>query len=348
MSALRRLVLLSLVPLVLAACSTTRTGSPQAGTGGYASSGSLSTVLAKPLSWDKLDELEAWLDVRGSRASAHDRNEARLALGEGLSAYARRDVGTQSAAVLDIRSQRATADFREVLTDGGASSAQRARARNGIALLESGSTATASARVPRTTAGGTTDLITRGQWGASPEVPRYMSRHRAPWSKITIHHTAMPLGGSTTLAARAGELRTIQRGHLNKPEGWGDIGYHFLIDPEGRVYEGRRLTWRGAHVGGQNDHNLGVCLLGNFETTRPTSAALASLERLVDELRAEHRIPRSAVTYHKEWPTANTACPGRHLAPWVESYRGGSPGLVFHSHPTPATRRVSGGGGTVR
>ena len=114
-----------------------------------------------------------------------------------------------------------------------------------------------------------------------------------------------------------------QRGHLNKPEGWGDLGYHFMIDPEGRIFEGRRLVWRGAHVGGMNDHNLGICLMGNFDEIRPTAAAISSLERLLDDLRAQNGIPRSAVTWHRAWPSANTVCPGDNLEPYVRRYRDG-------------------------
>ena len=342
------LLLLLFLALSQLACTTTRSSSSSGGSAQY-SMGSLSAILARPLSWEKLDDLEGWLDRSGPYASARDRNEARLALAEGRASFARQDKGSTSAAVLGMRRERARSDFQLVLADAGASSAQRARAKNGISLLGSGSTTTASV----SSAGSPSNLgiISRAAWGASPEVPRHMSRHVAPWSKITVHHTAMPLGASSSRAARCGELRTIQRAHLNKPEGWGDVGYHYLIDPEGRIYEGRRLAWRGAHVAGKNDHNLGVCLLGNFDEYRPTSAALASLERLLDDLRTRHRIPRNQVTYHKEWPSANTACPGHHLAPWVESYRGGA-GLAFHHTPSttprPSAPRPSTGGGVVR
>lgn len=283
---------------------------------------SLSAILARPLSWEKLDDLETWLTRYGDRASGPDRNSARLALADGRASFARRDQGQVAAAVLATRKGLARDAYNAVLSDPAATSYQRERASSGVATLGNvwaGAPTTAS--TPRV--GTSLSIIPRQSWGAAREVPRHMSRHVAPWSVITVHHTAMPLGSSSTLAGRSAELRTIQRAHLNRPEGWGDVGYHFLIDPEGRIYEGRRLSWRGAHVGGQNDHNLGVCLLGNFNEYKPTPAAIRSLERLLDDLRAKNGIPRSNVRYHRDWPTANTECPGDGLVPVVENYRRG-------------------------
>lgn len=348
-SARHALVLLSLLLLAFGqtACSTTRTSQSSTSSGyGYGAPVSLSALLARPLSWEKLDDLEAWIDQRGYRASDRDRNEARLALAEGRAAFARKDLGNASAAVLKMRGERARSDFQLVLSDSGASSAQRGRAHNGIAQLGGSNVYTTAAAAP--TGATSLSIISRSSWGASTEVPRHMSRHLTPWSKITVHHTAMPLGSSTSLPARCAEMRTIQRSHLNKAEGWGDVGYHYLIDPEGRIYEGRRLAWRGAHVGGQNDHNLGVSLMGNYDVQRPSRAALASLGRLIDDLRATNGIPRNQVTYHREWPTANTECPGTYVVPWVEAYRGNRTASTFTGSSQVATPRRSYAKGVVR
>jgi len=284
---------------------------------------SLSALTARPLSWEKLDDLENWIGRYGSTASAYERNEARLALADGREEFVRQDQGMVSSAVLGMRRARAQDDYNVVLSDGGASSAQRARAQHGIARLggaySGAAQPAASAKVLRSSLA----IIPRSTWGAAPENPSYMSPHVAPWNRITVHHTAMPLAVSANQNTRAAELRVIQRAHLNKPEGWGDIGYHFLIDPEGRIYEGRRLNWRGAHVKGMNDHNLGVCLMGNFDQMRPTAAAIASLQRLLDELSRVNGIPHNAVTWHKEWPSASTECPGDYLVPYVRRYREG-------------------------
>lgn len=330
------LLLLSLG--LTASCVTPKTSSTT--NSSYTGPVSLSALLARPLSWEKLDDLETWLDRYGSSAYGADRNSARLALADGRASFVARDQGKVSAAVLSMRRTAAKDEYQAVLSDPAATVSQRERAQSGIAHLGGVYTGAPKALTAKASGGTSLSIVTRNAWGAAREVPRHMSPHQAPWNVITVHHTAMPLGSNSSLAARSAEMRLIQTAHQNKPEGWGDIGYHFLIDPEGRIFEGRRMEWRGAHVGGQNDHNIGVCLLGNFDEMQPTVAAVASLDRLLDDLCARHGIPQSQVRHHKEWPTANTECPGRNLVPIVERYRRGLTGALS-STPAPRTTKAS-------
>ena len=46
--------------------------------------------------------------------------------------------------------------------------------------------------------------------------------------------------------------------------GWADVGYHYLVDKDGTIYEGRNIAIRGAHTQGHNTGSAGVCLLGDF------------------------------------------------------------------------------------
>ena len=62
--------------------------------------------------------------------------------------------------------------------------------------------------------------------------------------------------------------------------GFADIGYNYVIDEVGQVYEGRDLGARGAHTGGHNTGTIGIVLLGSFELTRPTTAQMVSLKAL--------------------------------------------------------------------
>ena len=116
-------------------------------------------------------------------------------------------------------------------------------------------------------------------------------------------------------------LRKMQAFHMHDPDHlWGDLGYHFLIDPSGRVLEGRELTWQGAHARGKNnERNIGICVMGDFSRERPTAAALETLEELLDLLRARYSIPRNQVFGHRDFVV--TECPGARLDPWVEAYR---------------------------
>ena len=136
--------------------------------------------------------------------------------------------------------------------------------------------------------------------------------------RITVHHSAesqSPVGAGS-LADSSNALRLIQKYHMRDPSHrWGDIGYHFLIDGSGRVFQGRELDWQGAHAGGAaNRGNIGICLLGNFLEGRPSADAVASLELLVQELRATHGIASREVLAHNQ--LGGTVCPG----PWLSSY----------------------------
>ena len=163
-------------------------------------------------------------------------------------------------------------------------------------------------------------IIERRRWEAAPANPARLDRNDGVWRYVTVHHSAEPnpprLSG--TLEDSAAAVRRIQSAHV-KGEGNGDIGYHYLIDPFGRIFEGRPLTYQGAHARGSNNvRNLGVCLLGHFEQEAPTSEALESLRVLLDWLREVHSIPKSQVFVHDDFVV--TVCPGRRLRGWVRSY----------------------------
>ncbi len=153
-------------------------------------------------------------------------------------------------------------------------------------------------------------LVSRDAWARGTPVPALMNR-MTPVRHITIHHDGMPPVSLNSQAQIAARIELIRAGHRAK--GWGDIGYHFIVDPQGRVWQGRALLWQGAHVKDRNEGNVGVLVLGNFETTRPTEAQLDALERQLAGLMRIYRVSATSVRSHQEWPGAATACPGRHM-----------------------------------
>ncbi len=158
----------------------------------------------------------------------------------------------------------------------------------------------------------------RAAWGAGP--PRANSINpMAPIRWITIHHDGVSYRGRTMAQART-RLKQIQSYHQNTRD-WADIGYHFAIDPQGVVWQGRELRWQGAHVGGANEGNIGVMLLGNFEEQGPTGSQVAGLQRIVVTLQQRFGVPQARVRTHREWPTASTECPGRLLQARVQDLR---------------------------
>ena len=119
-------------------------------------------------------------------------------------------------------------------------------------------------------------------------------------------------------------IRAFQGTHIHENR-WGDIGYHFLIDPAGRVWEGRDLRYQGAHAGGvNNEHNVGICLLGRFVGDRsgqaPPAAQVRSMEGLVAHMSAKHSISPRRIHTHKELKS-DTNCPGSRLQAIVDRMR---------------------------
>lgn len=90
--------------------------------------------------------------------------------------------------------------------------------------------------------------------------------------RITVHCSATPNGETL-------DIDTVRAWH--KMRGWRDVGYHMMIDIDGRVDQGRPLNEVGAHVEGENEGNLGVCLVGSGLYTK---AQWDSLRRQLDSL----------------------------------------------------------------
>lgn len=124
---------------------------------------------------------------------------------------------------------------------------------------------------------------------------------------LVVHHSATESGGAAAFRA----LHRIARG-------WRDVGYHFVIGngthtPDGFTEKGRPEGCRGAHAKGANEFSLGICLVGNFMTDRPTRAQMRSLGRLLRELMTSYGLEKSSVLLHRQVKGSSTECPGRNL-----------------------------------
>lgn len=159
----------------------------------------------------------------------------------------------------------------------------------------------------------------RSSWARGTPLFTGMDRMLPP-KYVTIHHDGMtPFWGLTEIEAKS-RLELIRNGHRGK--GWSDIGYHYIVDRSGNVWQGRDITrWQGAHVKNRNENNIGVMCLGNFVEQRPSEAQIAGLNRTVAQLLAYYKIAPSNVFTHREWPGAQTLCPGENLQSKVRLLR---------------------------
>ena len=156
----------------------------------------------------------------------------------------------------------------------------------------------------------------RSEWGALPASTPYAVM--TPM-RISVHHTEerQPM----TREAAIEELRAIQSFHQHG-RGWIDIGYHFLIDGSGEIWEGRPLPAIGAHVKDNNEGNIGVSLMGDFHPPKnhtPTPAQIQSLVTLLRWLTAAYHIPVDKILGHRD--QEQTACPGKTLYALLDKIR---------------------------
>jgi len=192
----------------------------------------------------------------------------------------------------------------------------------------------ASPRVRRTQMTEAPEVITRADWGANEGIRRALPRYADNVHVAIVHHTAG--SNSYTASQSAGIVRAIYLYHV-QGNGWNDIGYNFLVDKYGQIFEGRyggmTRAVIGAHAMGFNVGSVGVAVIGNYSSATVTPAARAALVSLlawrldlahVDPVSRVVRVsagnprypPGTAVTLnaisgHRD--TYPTSCPGTSL-----------------------------------
>ncbi len=161
------------------------------------------------------------------------------------------------------------------------------------------------------------NIISRSSWAKmSTNTSRVNAMNGI--NRITMHHEGWHSVNFTDMNTTMERLQHIQRFHM-KERGWGDVGYHYIIDRAGRVWEARPLKYQGAHVADQNEHNVGIMLLGNFEKQAPSNIQLASAQSMVGSIMSQYRVPVHRVYTHQELKP--TQCPGRFLQPRLVAMR---------------------------
>lgn len=173
----------------------------------------------------------------------------------------------------------------------------------------------------------TPPLLSRSEWCPAGNCGEHSNPAFATPTHLVIHHSA----GSNQSSDWPAVVRTIWDFHVNG-RGWSDIGYNWLVDPEGRIYHGRSNDAIGAHFCGTNTGTIGICLLGDFTNEVPKAKALDALQELLSWKLCENGIDPLAEVYHassgKVLPTVighrdgcATACPGDLFYPQIPDIR---------------------------
>jgi hypothetical protein len=176
-------------------------------------------------------------------------------------------------------------------------------------------------------------ICTRSCWGA--RAPGAISSIAA-LSRAIIHHTAGSGDYTTSYETGKSKVRGVQNYHMDV-NGWSDIGYHFLVNAGGDIYEGRSGSMsglpRGAHDG-CNDNSFGFNVMGYYHPPYNqafTSASKSSLEAVI-----AWRMPtgwgsggsgaycgNTVGTLDGHYKVKATACPGDGIIPSIPSIRSG-------------------------
>jgi hypothetical protein len=172
----------------------------------------------------------------------------------------------------------------------------------------------------------TLTIVTRNQWGArSPDHEAanefgfatnatdlawyvYPGALADEYSTVAIHHSAIPLDTDET-------MQSVQDLHMDSNH-WADVGYHYVIDKNGIVYEGRDIHVRGASVAGYNTGTIGVCVMGNFEQDMPLEIQLTVLQQVVNWLAVTYTLTHLAA--HGEF-NPESVCPGKNMMPYLDT-----------------------------
>lgn len=148
----------------------------------------------------------------------------------------------------------------------------------------------------------------------------YQGAARHPVREIIVHCSATR---PDWMAGRpiAEKVAEIRRWHV-EDNGWRDIGYHWIIDRDGKVLAGRAETVIGAHTpGGKNNGTIGICLIGGHGSAETdlfaehfTHQQDVTLRQMIDAIGSRTRIER--VSGHNEY--AAKACPGFNVPAWMK------------------------------
>jgi N-acetylmuramoyl-L-alanine amidase len=140
------------------------------------------------------------------------------------------------------------------------------------------------------------------------------TKARASTDYLVVHCSAT--GNQKVTAA------DIDRWH--RKQGWVCLGYHFVIQRDGTLEEGRKEEAIGAHVAGHNHNSIGICMVGGVDANDPTKAKnnfteeqFKTLELLLKHLKAKY--PKAVIQGHRDFPNVKKACPSFSVADWLKT-----------------------------
>lgn len=152
-------------------------------------------------------------------------------------------------------------------------------------------------------------ITPRADWNALEARPY---KAQTP-KRFTIHHSAVTFDRERDAARHIAET---QKWGMGEARNWADIPYHFIIGPNGTIFEGRDPRTEGeSNTSYDTSGHLQINLLGNFNEQEPTAEQIESLAQLIAWAHTEFDIPTATIMAHRDFVA--TACPGDGLYRYV-------------------------------
>jgi hypothetical protein len=155
-------------------------------------------------------------------------------------------------------------------------------------------------------------IIPVAAWGGTPADPA--QAHRQTITHITLHHQGEPYKPGTDPQQYLRNLQTWSRNTKH----WLDIPYHYIIDLDGKIFEGRKIEYAG-DTNTEYDptgHAL-IEVVGNFEEVEPNQQQLDAVVRLMAMLAKKYGVTLDHIASHRDF-SKQTVCPGANLYRYVQ------------------------------
>lgn len=156
-------------------------------------------------------------------------------------------------------------------------------------------------------------IVPVAAWGGAPADPA--AARKQTITHITLHHQGEPFKAGTDPQQYLRNLQTWSRNTKH----WSDIPYHYIIDLDGRIYEGRKIEFAG-DTNTEYDpmgHAL-IEVVGNFEEVEPNQQQLDAVVNLMAMLAAKYKVPVERIASHRDH-SSQTVCPGKNLYRYVQA-----------------------------
>lgn len=167
------------------------------------------------------------------------------------------------------------------------------------------------------------DYQDRSEWCPNGDCPPNPNPTSTNVELLVVHHSA----GTNSSSDWAAVVRSIWNFHVNT-NNWSDVGYNWLIDPEGTLYEGRGQGILGAHFCAMNSGTMGVCMIGDYTNITPPDTAVTTLTKMLawnsceenlDPLGTSTISSYDIISGHRDG--CATQCPGNSFYPTLPDVR---------------------------